>query len=68
MKITQQSESCSIECTYDSKEDKEHFIITLPLHCGIAIRISIYLLDELIETLQRFSNLIKVTTRRRSNG
>lgn len=64
MKISQQNESCSIECAYDSKVDNEYFKLALPLHCGIAIRISIYLLDELIDTLQRFRNVIKVTTRR----
>lgn len=64
MKITQQNEDGSIKCTYDSKEDKEHFNLTLPFHCGIAIRISIYLLDELIDILQRFREVIRITTGR----
>ncbi len=66
MRITQQNESGSIECTYDSNYDKENFRFTVPTgrYGAIVMRVNLYVLDELIDTLQRFREVIKVVTRR----
>lgn len=64
MKITQQNESCTIECIYDSQEDRENFKLTIPTgRCGaVIVNINLYLLDELIDTLQNFRSVIKIAT------
>lgn len=66
MKISQQNESCSIECAYDSNYDKENFRFTVPTgkYGAIVMRVNLYVLDELIDTLQRFREVIRVATRR----
>ncbi|MBP1924624.1 hypothetical protein J2Z76_000477 [Sedimentibacter acidaminivorans] len=63
MKVTAKNETETIECFHNSNVSKDEFILTLP--CCIrteVVRMKISDIPDLIETLQGFSELLKVST------
>mgnify|MGYP000890507829 CR=1 FL=1 len=61
VKITNKNKIGSIECSYISKDDQEHFLISVPSgrFGGISIRLRLDFLTELIEVLQEFKKTIE---------
>ncbi len=60
-KIVNRNKTGSIECSYISHDDKEHFLISVPSgkFGGISIRLKLDFLKELIEVLQEFKKNVE---------
>ncbi|MDF2881708.1 MAG: hypothetical protein K0R54_2265 [Clostridiaceae bacterium] len=66
MTVTVKVDNGKIECSYDSNKDKDRFLLafnTGPFG-GIAVKLNKSDLPELIDTLQKFEDSLKSTTRR----
>ena len=61
IKITNKNKTGSIECSYISEDDQEHFLISVPSgrFGGISIWLRLDFLTELIEVLQEFKKQLK---------